>query len=297
MSEAGGSNSVPATSIGEPTELQSIADRVASGLNLLSLALITFVVSRVLVVVGQALTERVLLGNWGWGMLVLHAIAWAVWPLALISIVRIVQVRAWSVPRWLLALLVAYIAARCVWTPVMSSGDAVSWIGADDDPVPLIDIVWAAITWLLALLYFAVLFGGFHLSGAVDACFDGSLISERHRAWLLWLGVVLHSMLLVWWVAWRIWDTRLPADWRQTNEDLCGVLITTQLLTVSLPFLAWLIWLFVVALRIGRKLRRFAKRGRCPRCDYYLHDAPSGGGCPECGWMRPSEQEGGPEAV
>ena len=51
---------------------------------------------------------------------------------------------------------------------------------------------------------------------------------------------------------------------------------------------AVILWLL---LRGAHDLRRFVRRrrGLCPNCCYDLRGAPSGGGCPECGWKRQTE--------
>jgi hypothetical protein len=301
MSESGGnSNEARLTSFGEPTELQLTADRVASGLNLLRWALIASLASGIVKFVGSILISGVWPLNYAsraWVLLVLGTVGWIVAPLALLGVLRILRVRSWPVRRWLVISLVVYFAADSIWTPAASAHRTFYLLNPLHSVRPVLDAVSTVIALLMSLLHFAMLFAAFHLAGAVDACFDQSLISARHRRWLLWAGLALHGLMLAWWAVWMIWDPLTRLENMGYDDVTSGMIIATiPVLLVSLPYTAWLIWLLVVALRIARKLKRFAKRNRCPRCDYYLHDAVERG-CPECGWMRASEPAAGGEAV
>ncbi|MDY7109168.1 MAG: hypothetical protein SYC29_11090 [Planctomycetota bacterium] len=293
MSEAGGnSNDAPPTSAGEPTELQSTADRVASGVNLLRWALITVFAVNVVSFAGGFVVSALIPDVVGfvWSTFAVRIIAWATAPLALLGVLRILRAGDWPVSRWLLLSPVVYFAADSVLTPANSVHTLLWRLDIEGGVMPAVDVGLTIISGLLSLLYFAVLFAGFHLAGAVDGRFGGSLISARHRTWLLWVGIVLQCIMLTWWAVLRFWD---PVALAVGDDDITYGAVTSLLsgLLVLLPGLAWLIWLFVVASRIRRKLDRFAKRSRCPRCDYYLHDRTDAG-CPECGWMRGPEYAG-----
>jgi hypothetical protein len=141
---------------------------------------------------------------------------------------------------------------------------------------------------VLSLAYFAVLFGAYHLAGAVDRFFDGSLISARHRRWLLWPGVVLHVLGVASWLLWLwlMYGENGPLHSSPERQmDVRFILLTAERLAVRLPVFVWLTWLLVEAFRIGRKLKHFVKLNRCPKCGYDLRERLAEG-CPECGWGR-----------
>ena len=60
--------------------------------------------------------------------------------------------------------------------------------------------------------------------------------------------------------------------------ELRGLILNTAMY-------AGLLWLLIPGPFVLRRHVR-VKRGRCSKCGYDLRGAPSGGGCPECGWNR-----------
>jgi len=295
MSESADERSeVVAESTGGFVELRSNAERLAGGLDLLRWAMITMLASWLLVVVGRALMVEILSpgsGGWAWSIFALEVTGWVIAPLALMGVVRILRVRRWSVQRWLVIVLIAYFAAECISTPLWSVYWLVSVTEVGGMVQEYIGVASTMSIVLLSLVYFAVLFAGCDLARAADAYFDRSLISEHHRRWLLWVGVMLHSVALAWWLVGRIWD---PAALIAGGDEIMYEMLAAvlRMLFVALPHFAWFIWLLVVAFRIGKKLKRFVKLDRCPRCDYDVRGqlpgpgVALGRGCPECGWMR-----------
>ncbi len=53
----------------------------------------------------------------------------------------------------------------------------------------------------------------------------------------------------------------------------------------SWAWLAWQIWLLFELMSVRHRLKRFVRKGSCPKCGYDLR-AGAFGGCPECGWER-----------
>jgi hypothetical protein len=272
-------------------QLRSTAGDLAAGLNLLRWALMLALASVLVMIVGSMLMARTLSPGgtgWAWCELCLSAARWPLWPLAFLGLQRILRARNWGMPRWLVIIMLVYFAALCVWTPLGPVRTFLWRLGVPYGGIPLPGPLGMVIGSVLSLAYFVVLFGAYHLAGAVDAFFDGSLISARRRRWLLWPGVVLHGLGVIWWLLW-VWltyDESSPLygspEWQ---VDVRFILLTAQRLMVGLPFFAWLVWLLVEAFRVGRKLKHFVKLNRCPRCGYDLRERIAEG-CPECGWGR-----------
>lgn len=274
---------------GSIADLRSSAERLASGLKLLRWAMITWFATGLLNLAAPTLITALAASSeigFAWGLFAFEVPGWAIAPLSLIGVLAILGVRQWSVPRWLAIVLVAYLASDCVWSPMRSVYVALRWLNIDASVIPSIDVVVTVVGVLLSLMYFAALFAGFHLADSVDKYLGRSLISELHLRWLLWLAVVLHGVKLAWWGFNRVWD--LMTILRETGySDLVAKLVIAGLyvLLVGLPHLAWFGWVFVLTIRIGRKLKRLLKLNRCPRCDYDLRNRLADG-CPECGWWR-----------
>lgn len=281
----------PAGSADAVDQLRSTAERLAGGLNLLRWAMIVCLASGLIMIAGSMLMARTLNPGgrgWAWAELCLSAAKWPVWPLAFLGLQRILRARDWATPRWLVIIMLVYFAALCVWTPSAPVRTFLWRLGVPYGGIPLPGPLLMAIGTLLSLAYFAVLFAAYHLVGVVDVFFDRSLISVRRRRWLLWPGVVLHGLAVIWWLLW-LWltyDESSPLYGSPERQvDVRFILLTAQRLMVGLPFFAWLIWLLVEAVRIGRKLKHFVKLNRCPNCGYDLRERIAEG-CPECGWGR-----------
>jgi len=279
----------PARSADAVDQLRSTAERLAGGLNLLRWAMIICLAGELIGFAGNWLLDMTMSpgrSGWVWGRFAFSVTGWAVWPLALMGMLRILRARDWSLPRWLVIAIVFYFAAACAWAPIRPVWVLVASIGIGDGVLSFIRPWVTAAGLILSLVCFAVLFAGYHLARAVDEHFNRSLISDRRRRWLLWSGFVLHSLGLLWWVAWLVWGAARSLYVASDHQyDLYLVLVTAQWLTAGLPFYAWLVWLLIEAVRIGRKLKRFVKLNRCPNCGYDLRERITEG-CPECGWGR-----------
>jgi hypothetical protein len=102
-------------------QLRSTAGDVAVGLNLLRWALMLVLASGLVMIVGSMLMARTLSPGgtgWAWCELCLSAVKWPAWPLALIGLQRVLRARDWTMPRWLVIIMLVYFAALCIWTPL-----------------------------------------------------------------------------------------------------------------------------------------------------------------------------------